>query len=76
MNENNDKETIYSVAKRNYACVLALSSIMGFDPIVMLNERREICTAVFMQVSREGIKIKSDIKFPKLAQTILMNGRD
>ena len=60
------KGTIYECARR-YACVVyALSDVLGIDPLTMITERREVCTAVFMQASREGIKIASDVRVPHL----------
>jgi len=32
-----------------------------------LNERREICTAIFMQASREGLKLPASVELPTLA---------
>jgi hypothetical protein len=64
------KPSIYEVAKRYAACTYALADILGIDPLSMLKNHREVITAVFMQASREGIRIRPEVKIPPLPRLI------
>lgn len=61
-----NRGTIYEVCRRYACCVYALSDIFGIDPYTILTKHREVATACMMQASREGIKIASDVRVPKL----------
>lgn len=68
MSDERPRPTIYEVAKRYACCLYAMSDILGIDPYVMLSKHREVVSNVFQQASREGIKIASDVRVPKLQQ--------
>ncbi len=68
MSDERPRPTIYEVAKRYACCLYAMSDILGIDPYVMLSKHREVVSNVFQQASREGIKIVSDVRVPKLQQ--------
>jgi hypothetical protein len=64
--EDRPKPTIYEVAKRYACCLYAMSDILGIDPYTMLTKHREVVSNVFQQASREGIKIATDVRVPRL----------
>jgi len=60
------RPSITDVARRDHACALALAQTFHISLEEVLDERREICTAVFMQASREGIRLASRVDLPPL----------
>jgi hypothetical protein len=70
MHDDRPKPTIYEVAKRYACCLYAMSDILGIEPYTMLTKHREVVSNVFQQASREGIKIASDVRVPKLEHVV------
>jgi len=61
------KPSITEVARRYHACALAVAHTFGISLEEAVSERREICTAIFMQASREGLKLPATVELPTLA---------
>ena len=61
------KPSITEVARRYHAAAVAVATTFGIPLEEVLNERREIVTAVFMQASREGLKLPATVELPMLA---------
>ena len=61
------KPSITEVARRYHAAAIAVATTFGITLEEVLNERREIVTAVFMQASREGLKLPATVELPTLA---------
>jgi len=76
MAEERSRPTIYEVARRYAGCVYALSGVLGINPYEVLKNHREVCTAVFMQASREGIRISSNVEFPPIQRVVLTDWRE
>jgi len=60
------------VERRYHACALAVATTFGITLEETLNERREIVTAVFVQASREGLKLPTCVELPPLALSPLL----
>ena len=60
------RPSITEVARRYHACALALAQTFHISLEEVLDDRREVCTAVFMQASREGIRLASRVDLPPL----------
>jgi hypothetical protein len=73
--DDRPRPTIYEVAKRYTACLYALSNTLGIDPVTMLTKHREVITAVFMQASREGIKVAPSVELLTLPKLYAPDGR-
>ena len=68
------KPSITEVARRYHACALAVATTFGISLEEAVNERRELCTAIFLQASREGLKLPPTVELPTLvtAQPLIL----
>ena len=70
------KPSIFEVTRRYAACIYALSEVLGLAPYTLLKEHHAAIATVFLEASRNGIRLDDSVHLPLIYSHIVKGGSE